>query len=170
MRRIALSTLLLSILLLALTACGRAASGEPVPPVIHYGEDICEFCGMIISDERYAAGYLTQNGEERIFDDIGGMFTAHLQKQEAVIAFFVHDYEDTSWIRAETAHYVFSEELPTPMLHGLVACATPERAQALAAEFNGSALTFDEVMDYYQGKFLMVTEGELPDPHLHSHQ
>jgi copper chaperone NosL len=168
MKRMALMTLSLSILWLFITACGRAASSEPAPPVIHYGEDICEFCGMIISDERYAAGYLTQDGEERIFDDIGGMFAAYLQKQEEATAFFVHDYEDTTWIRAETAHYVFSEELPTPMRHGLAACATPARAQALAAEFSGSVLTFDEVMAHYRQKLSMA--GEHERPHQPGHQ
>lgn len=69
-------------------ACGNQASAEPAPPTIHYGEDTCDFCGMIISEERFAAGYLTQAGEERIFDDIGNMFRAQTQWQDDVQAFF----------------------------------------------------------------------------------
>lgn len=142
--------LLSIVLLLVSTACRSNASAEPVPPVIHYGEDLCEFCGMIISDERYAAGYITQDGQDYIFDDIGGMFQAHLQRQDDVAAFFVHDYEDIAWIRAETAHYVLSDDLPTPMLSGLAACDSPERAAALADEVGGSVLTFEEVLTYYR--------------------
>jgi copper chaperone NosL len=154
-----ISVILLSVtLLLVLIACGGQTSAEPAPPVIHYGEDICEFCGMIISEERYAAGYITGDGEERIFDDLGGMFQAHLQKQEEVAAFFVHDYEDTAWIRAETAYYVLSQELPTPMLSGLAACASSEKAEALAAEFDGEILTFDEVLAHYRENSPMAAE------------
>lgn len=137
-------------LLLALAACGGNTGAEPAPPLIHYGEDICEFCGMIISDERYAAGYITEDGQQRIFDDVGGMFQTYLQRQETVRAFFVHDYEDTNWIRAETAYYVLSEDLPTPMLFGLAACATAEKAEALAAEGGGQVMTFAEVLAHYQ--------------------
>jgi len=145
------SIILLSVTLLALlSACGPTTTAEPAPPVIHYGEDICEFCGMIISDERYAAGYITQAGEERIFDDVGGMFKTHLEQQESVTAFFVHDYEDTAWIRAEKAYYVFAEDMPTPMLFGLVARKTREQAETTAAEWQGQVLTFDEVLAYYQ--------------------
>lgn len=69
--------------------------------------------------------------------------------------FFVHDYEESTWIRGETAYYVMDEELVTPMLHGLVACATQEKAETLAAEVEGQVLTFDEVMAYYQGEAQM---------------
>lgn len=142
--------LLSLVLLLVSTACGGNASAEPVPPVIHYGEDVCEFCGMIISDEHYAAGYITQAGEDYVFDDIGGMIQAYLKQQDDVAAFFVHDYEDVTWIRAETAHYVLSDDLPSPMLFGLAACASPEKAAALAADVGGSVLTFEEVLAYYR--------------------
>jgi len=150
------------ILLLTLGACADAAKAEPTPPLIHYGEDMCEFCGMIISDERYAAGYVTREGQERIFDDLGGMFQTHLQRQEDVAAFFVQDYDETAWIRAETAHYVLSDDLPTPMLSGLIACDSSEKAEALAAEWRGQVLTFNEVLAYYQASASepMAGEGE----------
>lgn len=149
-RYAATSMLLFLTILLFNTACSSKVSTEPVPPTIHYGEDLCEFCNMIISEERFAAGYLTQDGEEWIFDDIGGMFQHHLQQQEDVMAFFVHDYEDRTWIRAETAHYVISKELPTPMLFGIVAYAESEKAELIASRSDGEVLTFDEVMVYYQ--------------------
>jgi copper chaperone NosL len=149
-RRPVIAVLIAAILLLAVSACTGATNNDPDPPVIHYGEDICEFCGMIISEKRYAAGYVTQQGEEYIFDDLGDMFQTHLQQQDEVGAFFVHDYEDTNWIRAETAHFVLSKKLPTPMLSGLVACSTSDRAKTLAAEVDGQVLTFDETLAHFQ--------------------
>lgn len=154
------------LLLLLLTGCNQTSATEPTPPEIHYGEDMCEFCGMIISEERFAAGYISADGREHIFDDLAGMFQAHLQRRddEAVSAFFVHDYEDTSWIRAETAHYVLSQELPTPMLSGLVAFASPDQAAALSAEVDGQILTFDELMLHFQERASMGAEAQ-PEHH-----
>lgn len=158
------------LLLLLLAGCNQAAGTEPSPPEIHYGEDMCEFCGMIISEERFAAGYITADGQEQIFDDLAGMFQAHLHSQDAeeVTAFFVHDYEDKNWIRAETAHYVLSQELPTPMLSGLAACATADRANTLAAEVEGQVLTFDEVMAHFQEQASMGAEAQPEHHHDHS--
>lgn len=153
-------TLVIFITFLLLSACGGQASAEPTPPTIHYGEDVCVFCGMIISEERYAAGYITREGEQRIFDDIGDMFQAQLAWQDEVVAYFVHDYESNRWARAETAHYVLSEALPTPMLSGLVACDSAEKAAALAAEVNGQVLTFSELQTRYE-------EGQVAAGHGH---
>ena len=144
---------LMIVLLLLLTACGATASAESSPPKIHYGEDVCEFCGMIISEERFAAAFVTGDGHGHIYDDIGDMVEAHLQLQEDVTAFFVHDHEHESWVRAEEAYFVHSEDLPTPMLSGLAAFTTEESAQVFAAKVDGRTLTFDALLAYYQEKF-----------------
>jgi copper chaperone NosL len=163
--KVIIFTTLYFIVLLAVTACGGEAKAEIAPPEIYYGQDLCEFCGMIISDPRYAAGYLTADGEEHIFDDIGNMFHSHLQKQAEVRAFFVHDYEAQQWIRAETAHYVLSPELVTPMLHGLAALDTPEKAEALAAAVEGKVLTFDELLAFYKAKVAAAPEDHSQHEH-----
>ena len=149
------------VLLGLITACNSNVAAELSPPTIHYGEDICDFCGMIISEERYAAGYLSRDGGERIFDDIGGMAISHLQNQEDVTAFFVHDYNEGRWIRAETAHYVLSPDLVTPMLHGVAACATAEKATRLAGQVNGKVVSFEQLLTHFQEQALM-------DPHHHA--
>lgn len=141
---------LAAFLLLALPACGGDAAAEPTPPTIHYGEDICEFCGMIVSEERFAAGYITPAGEERIFDDIGDMVQAHLRDEEEAAALFVHDYQDHTWLRAETAHYLLSSDLPTPMLSGLAAFPTAAEAKSLAGELGGQVMTFEELLSHYR--------------------
>jgi len=153
---------LIAVLALALTACGSAADAEPTPPTVHYGEDICEFCGMIVSEERHAAAYVTEDGHGHSFDDIGDMVQAHVATQEAVVALFVHDYEDKAWIRAETAHYVLSDNLTTPMASGLAAFTSSQKAQALAAELQGQVLTFDELLMQYRqvAPTTMGDEGE----------
>ena len=155
---------LILIFALALAACGRAPSAEPTPPTIHYGEDICDICGMIISEERYAAAYVTKDGVGHVFDDIGDLVRAHLVTREEVTAFFVHDYQDKSWLRAETAHYVLSEELTTPMTSGLAAFASSQEAQILAIELQGQMLTFEDLLAHYR-QMLPVTMGEMGEQH-----
>ncbi len=137
------------LLLLFLAACGGSTTAEPTPPTIHYGEDICQMCGMIISDERYAAAYVTRSGESYIFDDAGEMIQHHLKNQTEVAAFFVHDYQDKSWIRGETAYYILSDKIATPMLSGLTTSASKEKAQSLATESSGQMMTFEEVLAHY---------------------
>jgi len=138
------------VLLLVVTACGGAASAEPTPPILQYGEDICEFCGMIVSEERHAAAYVTSDGHGHIFDDIGDMIQFHLDQKEDVVAFFVHDLEAEVWIRAETAHYVRSDQVNTPMFSGLAAFASSKQAEALATELQVQVQDFDEVLGHYR--------------------
>lgn len=132
---------------LGICGCTNANNNDPRPPVIHYGEDICEFCGMIVSEERFAAGYLLPDGEERIFDDIGDMVQAYRQEEAEVTALFVHDYTEHTWIRAETAFYVQSDHLTTPMLSGLAAFASREAANE--AGLSGPVMTFDELLAHF---------------------
>ena len=82
----------------------------------------------------YTQGNFVESG--RFFDKM----------QEEVTAFFVHDYESREWIRAETAHFVLSDSLTTPMLSGLAAFASIEQADAFATEVGGKMLTFEELL------------------------
>lgn len=143
-------TVMFLLVLLILTACARNTNVEPTPPTIHYGEDVCELCNMIINDERYAADYFTSDGQAHLFDDIGDMVQAHLKNQDEVVAFFAHDYQDKGWLRAEKATYVRSDQLPTPMASGLVAFNSPDKAKTLAAEVQGQVMTFEELLSHYQ--------------------
>ena len=115
---------------------------------------------MITSEDRHAAAYVSDAGHGHILDDFGDMVQLHLKEPGNVVAFFVHDYQDGVWIRAETAHYVRSDELTTPMFSGLAAFASSEHAEALADELQGQVLSFDEVLTHYQGMASMGMEEE----------
>ena len=146
MRR--LLTLLLGISLM-LTACSMQ-QGAPEPPKIHYGEDVCSDCGMIISDARFASAYAVETEPGRyesfIFDDIGDML-AHLQKNQTLksVGWWVHDYNTEAWIDAASAFYVVSDQIRSPMNHGVAAFATEAAADTLAAQFDVKALDWDKL-------------------------
>jgi copper chaperone NosL len=122
---------ILLVALFWLTGCGQTIDTTQ-PPAIAYGEDVCENCSMIISDERFAAAYWTADGVARRFDDIGGMVEYHQKHGEDVATFWVHDYPTGEWVRAESATFVMNKGLQTPMGFGIAACADEEQAKALA--------------------------------------
>lgn len=136
------------VLVASLSLGGCASQEDPnTPPVIRYGEDVCTSCGMIISDPSHAAAYRTTNGEVRLFDDVGEMVLYHRDHREAVVAFFVHDYHSQTWLRAEKAYYVSSQNLRTPMGVGIVALASEADARSLASHLGGEVFTFGQLLE-----------------------
>ena len=135
---------LLATLGLLLAACA-AASDEPQPPEMAYGQDLCAACGMLIDQPQLAAATLGTDGEVRKFDEIGDMLQYHAEHPTAQVrAWFVHDYGTEAWVRAEDAHFVLSTGAHTPMGHGMVAFAASEEAADFAQEQHVEVLSFDE--------------------------
>lgn len=150
------TTLLLGVFII-LTACGGATVMPDTLPEILYGEDVCDQCNMIISDERFAAGLVVElepgGFEHRIFDDIGELFEYEkANRDELTIAtYYVHDYNSKEWLDGETAYYIHSENIRSPMGFSLAAAAQKLEAKALAQEWNGSVLTFTELHERFVG-------------------
>lgn len=150
-----LCSLFIGLLLAILTACGGPAITPEMPPEILYGEDVCEQCGMIINDERFATGLVVElepgDYEHRIFGDIGDLlvYAKEHANELTIAAYYVHDYNSKEWIDGQSAYYIHSEELFTPMGFGLAATAQQLEAEALAAEWNGSVLTFAELHERF---------------------
>lgn len=135
----------LLIFLLALVACGSAADAGPQPPDIAYGQDVCATCGMVIDQPKFAAATVLTSSESHKFGDIGDMLVYHMDHpDQTVAAWFVHDYHSEEWIDAQTAHYVISAELITPMSYGVAAFSQQSDAAQLAQELGVSVLSFDE--------------------------
>lgn len=139
----------LLILVLALAACAPG-SAIPVPPEIHYGEDICADCGMIISDPRFAAAYAHEiepgRYESLMFDDMGDLVGNLKANQDRTVTdLWAHDYWSEEWLDAETAFYVVSTEIRSPMGHGIAAFAEEAKAQELAAELHVEVLDWNRM-------------------------
>ena len=120
------------------------------PPEIRYGEDTCERCLMIINEARYAAAYVTADGETRLFDDIGGMLSHNQEMAEDVAVFWVHDFDIEEWLKAGEAVFVKSDHL-TPMGFGIVAFADRGRAESWANQEDGMVMTFAGLLEQGDG-------------------
>ena len=126
-----------------LVACGSSVNFDQ-PPDIVYGEDVCERCSMIINEARYAAAYVTEDGQAHLFDDIGGMMAHDEEAAGDVVVFWVHDFDTEEWLKADQAYYVKGDHI-TPMGFGIVAFAEHMRAETWAAEHGGVVMTFDDL-------------------------
>lgn len=133
------------------------------PPDIRYGEDACDKCRMIISEARFAAAYVTRQGEVRRFDDIGDMMQYYREHAEEVAVFWVHDFETEEWLRADQAFFVISAGIHTPMGHGIIAVSEKGRADQVAITAQGKVLTWSELL-------AQPLTNEDMSQHMHSHE
>jgi copper chaperone NosL len=148
-------------LLAAAAAAGAAAAPaawallpRPVaqigPPILRYGRDRCDFCGMIISDPRYAAA-ARQGPEVWRYDDIGCML-AHAGPAiaEGKAAGFARDAGTEQWLGARVAVYVRSASVQTPMGSGIVAFA--DAGAARTAHPQAPVVGFDALLTGHSGE------------------
>ena len=146
-----LSGVLILLAALALAGCAQQ-TGEPQPPEIAYGRDVCDRCGMMIDEPRFAAAVILANGQTLKYDDLGEMIMQHgAASQGAVRAWFVHDYHSEEWLRGETASYVLSPKLRTPMGFGVAAFADRASAEAFAATMSGTVMSLEEARGKVKG-------------------
>ena len=119
-----------------------------VEPVAIAPEDMCSYCKMAISEKQYAAELIDSEGQAFKFDDIGCMvnFVKKRKDSAKTAAYFVMDFENREWVKAENAYYVRSSELTTPMNGGIIAFKDQSRAQAAADKYHGTLLRFDEII------------------------
>lgn len=130
------------LLLVAMVGCG----GHPKPAELDPG-DICSSCKMAISERRYAAEFVDQEGTIVKFDDIRCMirYVRDRDLREKAAAYFVMDYDKRIWLPAEKSYYVKSKELPSPMASGLVAFLEKTKAEEFSIKFHGEVLNFQDL-------------------------
>lgn len=128
-----------------LAGCGAESSLDE-PPVILYGQDVCDECNMIINEAKHAAAYVTTAGEARRFDDIGDMLVYHARNREDVHLFWVHDYNTEEWVHADQATYVLNSGRATPMGWGILAFGDRAGAEAFVAGATGRVVSWAELL------------------------
>lgn len=136
------SVLVVAPLLLAGSGCGSAPADAP--PKLRLGDSACSECGMIVSDERYATATIVmgeRGPEPRLFDDFNCQVNYETHGPALnVIARWVHDHDSRAWLPANSAHYVHSSNLQTPMASGIAAFASEEAAKRFAEELQGEVI------------------------------
>ncbi len=150
-----LFVLTITILSLFIVAgCGDDAADGP--PVVHLGEDVCAECGMIISDERFAAATIIEDerggATSLLFDDFNCQINHEMNHRETVIFNrWAHDHSTMEWLPATDAVYVRAPDLRTPMASHIAAFAKQADAEALQTDLGGDILNFEAMRDIVSG-------------------
>ena len=160
------NSVLVATVTLVMAAASCSSSDPTAPPTVYYGQDVCDMCGMIISDERFAAAMIvTADGnriKSRLYDDIGCLLNDDTSRDAAdVLARWVHDFRTLEWRDAVTATYVHSTDLHSPMAFGLAAVGDSDEAGRLLEQYPGESLDFQAVQARFEaGELVMHWKGE----------
>jgi copper chaperone NosL len=143
MKRVIASGLVAVTTGLLLASCQRGEAG----PVAIVPEDMCAYCRMAISEKRFAAQFIDIDGQPFKFDDIGCMIKVAGGKRDKgeIAAYFVMDFDERQWVKADDAYYVSSPELKTPMEGHAAAFKDEAKAREAAARFHGRLLGFADL-------------------------
>ncbi|MEX0995112.1 MAG: nitrous oxide reductase accessory protein NosL [Balneolaceae bacterium] len=131
-------TTILILALIALYACNQE------PRTVHYGEDECEACKMMIVDDRFASQLVTEKGKVFKFDSIECMaaYAAKNVKTEQQNVLWVSNFSNPgTWIRAEEAQFIQHETIKSPMGLSLLAVKPGESEW----DGNGAEYTWEEI-------------------------
>lgn len=133
------------LILITLASCGS----EPEP--INYGHDECEFCRMLITDNKYGAELITDKGKVYKFDSIECMVEFSLVKNtlgdtnnKLLITDF---YNPGNIIDARNSFYVKNDEFRSPMGLNVTAFNGDEQAQKFISANGGEKLSWVEVIE-----------------------
>lgn len=124
-----------------------SACSQDGPKPIKLNEDLCEFCKMTISDGRFGAELITSKGRTYTFDDIGCMIRyAEENRSVEVKNYYIHRYDGKNeLIPAESAVYLSSDSLNSPMGGNYAAFTSEDAAKAIAAKMPGELLKFNDI-------------------------
>ncbi|MEN3027175.1 MAG: hypothetical protein ABDH31_05650 [Chlorobiota bacterium] len=129
------------------------AACQPRPEPIRFGEDVCVYCQMGISDPRFGAELLTQQGRAYKFDALECMVEFERSGQvptERIHSRWVVDFgQPGELIALESAEFVFTPAVHSPM--GLnVYAVLRGRYEADSLLPRGRKISWQEVVELVQ--------------------
>ena len=123
-----------------------AVSCSPAPRAISYGEDVCHHCKMTVVDAKFAAELVTAKGRVQVFDAAECLVAAMEGQQEAPAFVLVSDYaRPGELVNAESAVYLISPQIPSPMGAFLSAFSSESEALTTASAKGGDLLTWEQL-------------------------
>jgi len=134
-----------SILLLIFGGCG---AHQPRP--LELGRDQCAYCSMVVSDPKFGAELITAKGKIYPFDAIeclaAFVYTNKIPKDQ-IQSMWVADFEKVDkFIPAESAFYLHSPQIRSPMGMSLLAVSTEAQALRLQKQYDGEILQWPQVV------------------------
>ncbi|MFN3471791.1 MAG: nitrous oxide reductase accessory protein NosL [Aquificaceae bacterium] len=130
-----------------------SCKGEgPVP--IKLGEDVCEYCKMVIADERFAAEVITKKGKVYKFDAIECMVGYYNENEENIRkAYVINFLNPKEFLEAEKAVYVRSPDIRSPMGMNLSAYKSREEAEDILKGKQGEVLNWTDLRELIRKEY-----------------
>lgn len=133
-------------LLLFFMAAGGCSQG---PEDIAYGSDQCEYCRMTIVDKIHGAELINDKGKIFKYDAVECMINdlADFDQGEPSEFMVNHHDEPSRLIKAESAYYIISKNLPSPMGAYLTAFPSKKSAQKGLEVYGGEIYSWEELLN-----------------------
>ena len=129
-----------------------ACTVEPQP--IRYGKDNCDFCKMTIVDQKYGAEILTKKGKAYKFDDtnciVKYMASGEISNDNIQGTYFIDINKAGNLLLAETAVFLRSEKLHSPMAGNVATFENLLQAEAKQKELEGTILKWAELKELFK--------------------
>jgi copper chaperone NosL len=118
-----------------------------VPQAINIHKDNCAHCKMTIAEEHFAAELITQKGRVYKFDDIACLIAFRKENMDKTVKHaYVHYYPGKNeLILAETAFYIKSPELRSPMAGNIAAFKTEAEVQEYNSQLKGEITDWNKI-------------------------
>lgn len=141
-KKIMKNTKTTAIILLAITTMAFTACKPTGPEPIKLNKDNCDHCKMTISDGKTAAELITNKGRVYKFDDMRCLLDYKTEnKQVEFKEIYINDYlAENILIPAQSAFYIKSDQIKSPMNGNIAAFKTKEDANKYATKYGVAVL------------------------------
>ena len=138
----------LAAILIFVVLMNVSCSNSPSPIII--GKDMCSFCKMPVSDNRFGGELITTRGKIYKFDDAGCMLS-FLKSEEIKIegqnSIYAVDFSGSHLlIPVSNSKFLKSEALKSPMNGNIAAFANADSLQSSLEKFPGKILDWEDLI------------------------
>ena len=142
-----------------LIVAGLLLACDPGPEPIAYGIDQCATCHMGIADPRFGSEAVSNTGKIWKFDSVEDLaaFANYPPQGQVLRSLWVSDFanpgeftDPSDLFPAESAQFLISDDLHSPMGLGIAAFRTAGERDAALASFQGRAATWDDVTAFVE--------------------
>lgn len=129
-----------------------SCSNEPEP--LRYGKDACYVCKMTLIDKKFGAEVVTEKGKVYKFDDANclvSFINSDYLADETIEHKLIIDYsQPEKLISAETAFYLKSEEIRSPMASQVAAFQREEAMFTHKSKLKATSLSWGELITAFK--------------------
>lgn len=102
---------------------------------------------MTVADTRFTAEAISTTGKIIVFDDVGCLAAWLGENSAPVASSWVTSFVDRrTWLRADSAVYLQTDSLRTPMASGLIALRAGRESDSVHTAMGGALLSWRDVL------------------------